>query len=212
MWGARLSGRQAKAPSINRTMNPAHPLDGFEGHVAGEAVGHEHVRPAPQNVAPLQVAREVDRRLLEQAVGGPLQIAAFGGFRTDVEQAHPRFIDAVDDLGRQRTHHRELDQVGGPHVEVGACVQQQGRGAGAGDGGGDGRAQHTLDPSDHYGSRRHGPSGGTGGHEGVGLSRSHQPGGGQHGGTGLVPHRLDGVVVHLHHVGGVHHFQIGAPP
>jgi hypothetical protein len=43
------------------------------------------------------------------------------------EQRHARALDAHDDLHERRAHVRELDQVLGPHLDVGAGVEQQER-------------------------------------------------------------------------------------
>ena len=112
-------------------------LERLQGHVAGEAVGHDHVDLAGQQVAALDVAGEADRQAavrrvgVEQLIGAPGQLVALARLGADGEQADPRLGDAEGGLRVGHAELGELDQ----HLRLGVgdrarVEQQRGRGPG----------------------------------------------------------------------------------
>mmetsp|Transcript_1251 Transcript_1251/g.3581 ORF Transcript_1251/g.3581 Transcript_1251/m.3581 type:complete len:368 (-) Transcript_1251:709-1812(-) len=105
-------------------------LRGLEHHVADKAVADDDVGRALEDVVALDIAVEVQ---LPGGTRGPQQLAgpfdglaALDGFFADVEQADARFLDAIDRRHQRTAHHRELQQVLGRRVDVGAEVEHGG--------------------------------------------------------------------------------------
>ena len=113
------------------------PLQGLQGHVPRETVGHDHVDLAGQQVTALDIADEADRQAavrrvgVEQFVGPPGQLVALARLRADREQPDPRLGDPVGGLRVGHAELRELQQ----HLRLGVgdrprVHQQRGRGPG----------------------------------------------------------------------------------
>ena len=122
----RERARRAPRRSSVSTMSTRLSLD-LQHDVAGEAVADDHVGHARVDVARLDVADEVHRRGLQQPVRLASQLVALRLFLADRQQADARRSHAERDLRVHRAHHRELQQVRGPALGVGASVEQHRR-------------------------------------------------------------------------------------
>src|SRR5947207_5165381 len=94
------------------------PLEELQRDVAGEAVGHDDVGSAGEQVAPLAVSLEIEVARGEQLVRLERELVALLGLFPDREEAHPGLCDSEDLLGEYDAHRRELEQVLGPRVGV----------------------------------------------------------------------------------------------
>ena len=81
------------------------PFADLQRDVAGEAVADDDVDVAGVDVAPLDVADEVDRRVLEQLVRLARQLVALALFLADRQQPDARRRAAEGDARVRRTHH-----------------------------------------------------------------------------------------------------------
>ena len=119
-WGRSTSAAAWVASSVPKTSSEGleqeaqRPLQGLEGHVAGEPVGHHDVGRAGQQVPALDVAGEAHpgRTGRQQGVGLLDERGALGRLLADREQGHRRVGDAVAGGGVGRAHLGELDQHG----------------------------------------------------------------------------------------------------
>ena len=100
------------------------PFAHLQRDVAGEAVADDHVGVAGVDVAPFDVADEVDRRVLEQLVRLARQIVALALFLADREQADARRLEPERDARVGRAHHRELHEMRRTAADGGAGVEQ----------------------------------------------------------------------------------------
>jgi len=100
---------------------PHRPFERLERHVAGEAVGDDHVDGAGHQVAALDVAREVERQRVALRFGGEQFVRPAGQhvplarLGADREQADLRRRDAERDL---RVGHAELAELN-EHLRLG---------------------------------------------------------------------------------------------
>ena len=76
------------------------------------------------DVAPFDVADEVQRRVFELLVGLLRELVALALFFAHGEQADPRLYDAEDVTRIDVTHHRELEQVPRLGIDVGSDVEE----------------------------------------------------------------------------------------
>jgi hypothetical protein len=103
-------------------------LHRLQRDVAGEAVADDHVGGAGPEREALDVADEVEvARGGELGVGGHDVARAARRLLAVGEQRHTRALEPVDRLHEGGAHMRELDEVLGPHLDVGADVEQQER-------------------------------------------------------------------------------------
>ncbi|CAN3961792.1 signal peptidase I, partial [Dysosmobacter welbionis] len=106
----------------------AYALHGFQHHIAGEAVGNDHIGGAHHGLVGLHIADEVDAAglpsLFQQGVGLMAQGVALLLLRTDVQKAHPGLFDAHDPLGVVAAQVRKLEQVLRRALGVGAAVAE----------------------------------------------------------------------------------------
>ena len=100
-------------------------LEHLERHVAGEAVGHDHVDGRARQVEALHVAGEVERALGEPVVGGEHLGGALARLLADRQQADARPLDAHAGLHEAGAHVGELHEVLGARLHARAGVQQQ---------------------------------------------------------------------------------------
>ncbi len=128
--GAEPRGRRGghRGPQLGRG-EPDRALQGFQRHVPGEPVGHDHVHLAGQQVTALHVAREGQRQGTVRRIGGqqlvrpPGELVALARFGPDGEQPHPWRADPQRQLGIGHPELAELDQHlrlgvgGGPGVD-----------------------------------------------------------------------------------------------
>ena len=106
------------------------PLGGLESDVADETIADGDVAVAVEEVAAFDVADEVDSgKGAEQRKGVAGEGVALGVFFADGEQADARVGNLEDVLGVDVPHDGELDEVVGVGVDVGADVEQEGRGS-----------------------------------------------------------------------------------
>ena len=123
---ARARRRRLAHRAEQRVRGPLHHL---EEDVAGEAVGDDHVGLARADGEALDVAGELE------PVGAPASAACaactssvpFVGSVPLDEQRDARALEPDHRLHERRAHVRELDEVLGPHLDVGAAVEQQER-------------------------------------------------------------------------------------
>ena len=102
----------------------------LEDDVAHEAVADHHIHRACVDVAPLDVADEVDvrrwRRRLDKLVRLLRKLVALGLFFAVRQQPYARIAQPQHALHVDRAHQRELEQVGRLAVGVRADIQHEG--------------------------------------------------------------------------------------
>jgi hypothetical protein len=125
---ARGPGRGHRGPQLGRG-EPDGALQRLERDVPGEAVGHDHVDLAGQQVPALHVAREGQRKRAVRRIGGqqfvraPGELVPLAGLGPDGEQPDPRGGDAERELRVGHAELAELDEHlrlgvgGGPGVD-----------------------------------------------------------------------------------------------
>ena len=132
----------------------------LEGHVADEAVAHDDVGRAFEDVVAFHVAVKVE----VAAVGGLAQqfagllddLAALDLFFADVEQPDRRVRLAGHRRNQRAAHHRELQQVVRSAIDVRAQVEHGGVAAAlVRHDGGDGRPVDALERLEHIARHRH---------------------------------------------------------
>jgi len=102
-----------------------HALGHLQQGVAHQAVGHNDIADAAEQVASLDIAHVVDaRRLLEQVVRGADQVRALALFRADVDQADPRISLLVQLAGHRVAHQGVLVQVRRAGFRVRTCIAE----------------------------------------------------------------------------------------
>ncbi len=181
----------------------ARALDRLERDVAGEAVGHDDVEGAGEDVGALGVAGEAAARGRERLVVGQRHLGALGLLGAVAEQAHARLGHAQHGAGVGAAHLRELHDHVRAHVGVGAHVEKDGRAAGdAGERQRERGALDALEAADAEGRRREDGAGGAGGEEAVRLARAHGGGGADDARVLLGAHGLGRVLGHRDDLGG----------
>ena len=109
-----------KPPSIVRE-----PFRGLQGHVADEAVAHDDVRRALEDVVAFDVAVEVQLAAAQQFGGLLDDVVALDHFLADVQQADRGPLLLLDRLDERGAEDGELEQVIGTAVDVGAEVEHR---------------------------------------------------------------------------------------
>jgi len=124
----RHPGAGHRGPQLGRG-EPDRALERFQRDVSGEAVGHDHVELASEQVTALHVARERQRERAVRRIGGqqlvrpPGELVPLAGFGADGEQPDPRRGDPERDLRVGHAELAELDEHlrfrvgGGPGVD-----------------------------------------------------------------------------------------------
>ena len=149
---------------------PDRALERLQRDVPGEAVGHDHVELAGQQVTALHVAREAQRQRAVRRIAGqqlmraPGELVALAWFGPDRQQPHPGRGHAERELGVSDAELTELDE----HLRFGiggrARVDEHGP-AGAGrQHHGEPGPQHAGQGSQPQPRRGHDAAGGPGGH------------------------------------------------
>ena len=175
----------------------AYALAGFERHVADKAVADDDVGQAAEDVAALHVADEADGQRLEQRKGLAGEVVALGLFFADGEQADARLVDFEHGAGIHLAHQRELGQILGFAVHIGAHVEQHaGISGGTGHGVGQGRAVDAGQRTQHHLGGGHGRAGIARGDKARRLALAHQLEAHAHGAVALGSHRLGRLFVH----------------
>src|SRR6267154_1151922 len=141
-------------------------FDRLQRDVADESVTDDHVRFAVENIAPLDVADEVEGCLLEHPPRLARELVSLAVLFADAHQADARRGDPQDLTGIKMSHDRELHQMLGPAVDVGADVEPYGRAGQIGD---DGAERGALDPLQNPADHFHR------GHDGAGVAGAHHP-------------------------------------
>ena len=134
---------------------PDRPLEDLQPHVPCEAVAHDDVGAALEQLPPLHVPDEADVLVLgEQPVSLADEPVSLLRFLADRQESDLGVADA-DDLPREdRAHVRELEQVLGPRVRVRAGVDEHGHAAHRGKRRGDRGPAHVRKPADLEQARR----------------------------------------------------------
>ena len=175
-------------------------LDALEQHVAGEAVGHDHVR-AGQNVASLDVAGEVNEPvfigLFQENIGVLVQLVALFFLRTVVQQRHAGPLDPERLLRVERAHAAELHQKFRRALRVRARVDQDRAGRKQRC---KGRTADASDALDQQRARRQKRARVARGNHRVARAVGQHFQADDHGGIAVLLHDLGGVNVHIDHI------------
>ncbi len=126
------------------------------------------------------------------------------------KQADARRRGADHLLGEEVAHDRELAQVGGLDVDVGADVEEHDAPLGAGEDGGEGRPVHPLDRADHHLGGDHRRAGVAGGHHRRRPPIAHQLGADADRGAALLADRGDRRLVHADDLVGLDELEAAA--
>jgi hypothetical protein len=159
---------------------PDRALEGLQGHVPGEAVGHDHVELAGQQAPALHVAGEAQRQRAVRRVGGeqlvrpPGELVALPRLRADGEQPHPRGGHAQHELGIGHSELAELHE----HLRLGVRgrpgVDEHGTARTGGQHHGQPGPEHAGQRPQPQPGRGHDASGGAGRHHGGRLAAPDQ--------------------------------------
>ena len=93
--------------------HPRGALAGFQHRVADKCVGNDHVGNVREQIVSIDVANEIQVRLLQQPMGFQGQFVAFHVLRAYGEHGHARVLVLQNLLRVQTGHHRVLHQVFG---------------------------------------------------------------------------------------------------
>ena len=178
-------------------------LEELDHHVADDRVAHDDVGHEPRQVLALDVADEVEVRLVEQLRRARDAGVALALLLADREQGHPRPHHAQHVLAEDGAHPRVLRQVLRGGVGVRADVQEHERHRTREHHGEAGPVDAGERAEDQLG-RRHPRACVTRGHDGVGVARLDELGGDPDGAVGLADQGPRRVLVHPHDLGGVH--------
>ncbi len=208
--------RRQLAPHVARELladesgnHRGHAFARLERHVAHKAVADHDVGGALEDVVTLHVAMEVQVArgggLAQQLPGLLDYLVALDDLFADVEQAH-RGVVASGGSGHQgRAHHRELQQVFGRAIDVGAEVEHGGGApARVGHPGGDGGSLDTVQRLEQITSDRHQRPGVAGRHRGLGVAVLHLLDRHAHGRVLLAAQGDFDRVAHFHDLGRGH--------
>ena len=179
-------------------------LEELQGHVPGEAVADDHVGRLAQEVAPLDVADEVEAGVLGQlGVGLADELVPFLGLLADGEEGDGRVRQAGDVLREDRAHVRELDEMLRARVGVRAGVDQDRGAAERRDGNGDRRPVDVRQAADLQEPGREHGTGVPGSDDRVGFALVHRAAGEEERALALLADGVRGLLVHGHDLLGV---------
>ena len=102
------------------------PFANFQGDISDESIADDDVDDAGEKIAAFDVADEVDGTFLEARVDFAGQFVAFNFFFADGEQADARAAISESGAVIDLAHDRELDEVLGLGIDVGADIEQDG--------------------------------------------------------------------------------------
>ena len=122
----------------------------------------------------------------------------------DIEQPDARVREPVQIARQHRAHRRELDQVVGRAVGIGAEIEHHRVPVHRGDGRHDRRAVHPIDHPEHEAGGRKQRAGVAGAHARGSVSRFHEVDRDPHGGVLLATDRVLRTLVHAHDLAGLH--------
>ena len=97
----------------------------LQHHVADEAVADEDFGRALVDVVAFDIAVEIEARRAQQFPGALRELVALDLFLADVEEADRRPLDAVHRRHQRGSHDRELHELLGRAIDVGAQVQHR---------------------------------------------------------------------------------------
>ena len=181
-------------------------LGGFQNDVADEAVANDDVNVVLEQIVALDIADEIQIKLLAKLERRERKLVALGFFRADAQNADARSF-ASKNLARINTsHHRELREMKRLALDVRTGVQQDKFISLARDDRSDAAAVHAVNPPDFEGCRRENAAGVAERNQRVGLAVADQLGGTGDGGILFFAERDNRFVVHRHHFAGVNHF------
>ena len=107
-----------------RTDHGRQAFAGLEQDIADETVAHHHVSLTPVQAVTFDETYVVKAAGILQQRGSQLDLlVALDVFGANIEQRHARAMNAQR-LGRDRAHHRELEEVLGAAIDVSAQVEQ----------------------------------------------------------------------------------------
>ena len=183
-------------------------LDGFQQHIAGEAVADYHIH-CPQGYIPgLYITNKVDKSpvssILQQSISLFLQGCTLGILCTDIQQAHLGVRHPQGLLGVQRAHQTELEQKLRCALSISAAIQDHRLATGL-----IGHSRAHRCPADSFdpfhkqrcaGKQRAGTAGG---HKGIAPSVSEHLQADDH--RRILPFmdHCRRIIVHIHHVLGI---------
>jgi len=165
----RRPGPGQRRPQLGRG-EPDRAFERLERHVSCEAVGHDHVELAGQQVTALDVAREGQREGAVRRLGGqqfvcaPGELVALARLGPDGEQADPRHRYAQRELGVGRSELAELDEHLRLGVRGGTRVDEHGPARAGRQDHGEPGAQHAGQRAQPQPRGRHHAAGGPGRH------------------------------------------------
>ena len=179
-------------------------FDGFEHDVADKTVGGNHVGRAAEQAVGFNVADEIQAALAQQGEGLFDHFCALDFFGTDIEQADARVGIQAECFDQLAAHRRELDDLRGAAVDIGAQIQRQRKVAVfAGQEFGDGGALDTGQGFEHETGGGHQRAGVAGGYRGLRFAGFHLLDGNAHRRVFFVFQRRLRRFVHFHHLRGV---------
>ena len=186
-------------------------LDGFEKHVAVEAVADHNVHRAQRYIPGFHIADKVDKplfpRVFQQRIGFLLQGGALAVLGADVQKTDFGILDAQLLLRVDRADQTELQQEFRRTLGIRTAVHDHGLSPClVGHGGTHGRTADSLDPLDQQRRAGEQRAGGTGGHERVAQPVRQHLQADHHG--RILPLVDDGcgIVMHVHHIVGIGDF------
>ena len=169
---------------------------------AAGRISHDDVCDPPEEVAALGVAREIEPFVLaQQPVRLDRQLIALLVLLADREEPDLGPVDVEDLLAEDRAHVRELEEVLGPRVGVGAGVEEHARALTRRQGDGDRRPHHPRQTAKvQEACGQHG-AGVARGDRRVGAPVGDGANAGDEARVRLGAHRLGRLVRHLDHLG-----------
>ncbi len=179
-------------------------LEHLQRHVAGEAVGHDHVGAGVRKVEALQVPHEVEPALGDALVRGEHAGRALARLLAHRQEAHGGPLDPDHRLHEARAHVRELDEVLGAHLHARAGIEQEHGPAGDRHQDRQRRAVDALDALDRQGRGGQRRAGAAGGHERVCPAVAHRGGSLDDRGVALRADRGHRLLARLDGLGRVH--------
>ena len=185
-----------------------HCFAGFEEDVAGKSIGDDNVGFAPIELFWLDIADVVQPGALKQMAGVFDQLVPLPRLLPVREQGDAWGADAQAGLGVHRTENRELGQVLGFAIGVGADVEEQGVTRPDGKLPGESGALDPANASQPEQCIGHCAAGVAAGHEHVGAPGLDQIEPHRHRRHRLPPGRVRRLVGHLKHLGSVDYDQL----
>src|SRR4051812_10504572 len=167
--------RRLKCLFQERAHKVSDALRGFQGNITDKTVGDDYVDLAVVDIAPFDVADEIDGQLLQQLIGLACNLVALAFFFANGKQPDAGPGSAKHAAEINLAHHCELLEVVRLAVDVSSDVEQSGNGTDRGRDYSDERgAVNARQTAKHHLCRGHGRAGVSGANECGGLSIAHQ--------------------------------------